>query len=148
MSKPWLGPNDKSDVCSRSKSVSVVMSVFPGVSGACGPWCPAAAFPLGHTCHQCVLCSPCSFKSLCTPSCWPCAKTSLKDGGRCRQFWKPAGFIRKEWLYTQPLPVSTSVGWWAWCWAQSLRSVLEPIFPIGESLAVYGYWNINQPNFS
>lgn len=51
MSKTWLGLNDKSDVCSRSKSVSVVMSVFLGVSGACGPWCPAAAIPLGHTCQ-------------------------------------------------------------------------------------------------
>lgn len=117
---------------------------------------PVAATPRGHghgqshshTSHQCMLCSPCSFKSPYTPSCWPCVKTSHGDGGHCRRFWKPAGYIRKRWLCTQPLPVSISVGWWAWCWAPSLRSVIEPIFPIGQPLAVCDNWNFNQPRFT
>lgn len=148
---------DKSDVCSRrSKLVLVVMNVFSGVSGACRPWYPTAIPPHGHghahahghTSHQCMLCSPCSFKSPYTPSCWPCVKTSHGDGGPCRRFWKPAGFIRKRWLCTQLLPVSISVGWWAWCWAPSPRSVEEPIFPTGQPLAVCNYWNLNQAKFN
>lgn len=145
--------HDKSDVCSRrSKLVLVVRNVFSGISRACRLRYPTAATPRGHghgrTSHPCMFFSPCSFKSRYTPSCWPCVKTSHEDGGHCRQFWKPAGFIRKRWLCTQPLPVSISVGWWAWCWVPSLRSVIEPIFPVGQSLAVCDYWNLNQPTFN